>query len=59
MVWTRAKINYAFVFEYDTRHTLDWRQLTEVRFLFSKDDHQLIDLDTLCFLYAARALHVD
>lgn len=33
MIWTRAKINYVFVFEYDTRHALDWRQLTEVRTL--------------------------
>ena len=29
-VWTRAKINYAFVFEFDTRDSLDWRQLAEV-----------------------------
>ncbi|OKL61240.1 hypothetical protein UA08_03857 [Talaromyces atroroseus] len=34
MIWTRAKINYAFVFEYDTRHTLDWRQLTEIPSVF-------------------------
>lgn len=31
MIWTNSKINYAFVFEYDTRHTLEWRQLLEVR----------------------------
>ncbi|KAL4967435.1 SPX domain-containing protein [Aspergillus stella-maris] len=30
LVWNRTKINYVFVFEYDTRHALDWRQLTEV-----------------------------
>lgn len=30
MIWTKSKINYAFVFEYDTRHTLEWRQLLEV-----------------------------
>jgi hypothetical protein len=29
-VWHKAKINYVFVFEYDTRHHLDWRQLSEV-----------------------------
>ncbi|KAJ9629282.1 Xenotropic and polytropic retrovirus receptor 1 [Taxawa tesnikishii (nom. ined.)] len=29
-VWGRAKVNYAFVFEFDTRHHLDWRQLCEV-----------------------------
>lgn len=31
MIWTKSKINYAFVFEYDTRHTLEWRELLEVR----------------------------
>ncbi|KAL4808690.1 SPX domain-containing protein [Aspergillus unguis] len=30
LVWNRTKINYVFIFEYDTRHALDWRQLTEV-----------------------------
>jgi xenotropic and polytropic retrovirus receptor 1 len=29
-VWHQAKINYVFIFEYDTRHVLDWRQLAEV-----------------------------
>jgi hypothetical protein len=29
IVWTKTKINYIFVFEYDTRHALDCRQLTE------------------------------
>lgn len=29
-IWTRAKINYVFIFEFDTRHNLDWRQLSEV-----------------------------
>lgn len=28
-IWTRHKINYQFVFEFDPRHTLDWRQLAE------------------------------
>jgi hypothetical protein len=28
-VWTRHKINYTFVFEFDPRHNLDWRQLSE------------------------------
>lgn len=28
-IWSRQKINYQFVFEYDTRHNLDWRQLSE------------------------------
>lgn len=30
LIWTRAKINYVFIFEFDTRHNLDWRQLSEV-----------------------------
>lgn len=30
-IWMRAKINYVFIFEFDTRHNLDWRQLSEVR----------------------------
>ncbi|KAJ5573713.1 uncharacterized protein N7459_008140 [Penicillium hispanicum] len=34
MIWTRSKINYAFVFEYDTRHTLEWRQLLEIPSFF-------------------------
>jgi xenotropic and polytropic retrovirus receptor 1 len=29
-LWARSKINYVFVFEFDTRHHLDWRQLCEV-----------------------------
>lgn len=28
-IWTRHKINYTFVFEFDPRHNLDWRQLAE------------------------------
>ncbi|KIX09283.1 uncharacterized protein Z518_00362 [Rhinocladiella mackenziei CBS 650.93] len=33
-VWTHAHINYVFVFEYDTRHVLDWRQLAELPCFF-------------------------
>lgn len=33
-VWSRAHINYVFVFEYDTRHVLDWRQLAELPCFF-------------------------
>jgi hypothetical protein len=29
-LWTTAKVNYAFIFEFDSRHTLDWRQLAEL-----------------------------
>jgi hypothetical protein len=25
-----AKINYPFIFEFDSRHNLDWHQLAEV-----------------------------
>ena len=32
--WTASKVNYIFVFEYDTRHVLDWRQLAELPCLF-------------------------
>ncbi|KAI4949518.1 hypothetical protein J4E91_005257 [Alternaria rosae] len=28
--WHEYKINYVFIFEYDTRHHLDWRQLAEL-----------------------------
>ncbi|TVY94096.1 Protein SYG1-like protein [Lachnellula willkommii] len=28
-IWARHKINYAFVFEFDPRHNLDWRELAE------------------------------
>lgn len=30
-LWQRAKINYSFIFEFDLRSHLDWRQLAEVR----------------------------
>lgn len=30
LIWRKSRINYVFVFEYDTRHHLDWRQLFEV-----------------------------
>jgi hypothetical protein len=29
-IWTKNKINYTFVFEFDPRHNLDWRQLAEL-----------------------------
>ena len=29
-VWTNAKINYPFIFEFDVRHNLDWHQLSEL-----------------------------
>ncbi|KAJ5908461.1 hypothetical protein N7495_001143 [Penicillium taxi] len=30
MVWTKSRINFAFVFEYDTRNALEWRQFLEI-----------------------------
>jgi hypothetical protein len=34
-VWHTAKINYTFIFEFDTRHNLDYRQYLEVHFSVS------------------------
>ncbi|KAL0943389.1 SYG1-like protein [Colletotrichum truncatum] len=34
-IWTRNKINYPFIFEFDTRNNLDWRQLAEFPSLFA------------------------
>lgn len=34
-LFSRAKINYVFIFEFDTRHVLDWRQLAELPCLFA------------------------
>jgi hypothetical protein len=28
-IWTRNKINYVFIFEFDPRNHLDWRQMSE------------------------------
>ena len=33
-MWTRNRINYQFIFEYDARHTLDWRELSELPCFF-------------------------
>lgn len=33
-LWQETRVNYAFIFEFDTRHHLDWRQLSEVQFAF-------------------------
>jgi hypothetical protein len=29
-LWNQNKVNYVFIFEFDNRHHLDWRQLAEV-----------------------------
>jgi hypothetical protein len=34
-IWTRAKINYPFIFEFDSRHTLDWKKLCQFPSVFS------------------------
>ena len=34
-LWNRAKVNYIFIFEYDTRHILDWRQTAQLPCLFA------------------------
>ncbi|KIV93148.1 hypothetical protein PV10_04386 [Exophiala mesophila] len=33
-IWSKAHVNYVFVFEYDTRHVLDWRSLAELPCFF-------------------------
>lgn len=35
MVWTKNKINYQFVFEFDSRHKLDWQELLNFPAFFS------------------------
>ena len=34
-IWTRAKVNYPFIFEFDTRTSLDWRKLCQFPSVFS------------------------
>lgn len=45
--WLNSKINYVFVFEFDTRHHLDWRQLFEVR--ISRDMYILFSLTKISY----------
>ena len=33
-VWTHNKVNYPFIFEFDTRNNLDWKQLAEFPSVF-------------------------
>ena len=33
-IWARSKINYIFVFEFDSRHVLDWQELAELPSFF-------------------------
>ena len=57
-VWTDSKVNYQFIFEFDTRHSLDWRQLSEVYHIAShcQRGRMLIMADTLTFGFSARSL---
>lgn len=49
-MWHESKINYVFVFEYDTRHHLDWRQLAEVSTIQTYSQHLETDHKQLpCF----------
>ena len=34
-VWHKTKINYTFIFEFDTKHHLDYRQYLEVSSLLN------------------------
>ncbi|PGH16309.1 hypothetical protein AJ79_01851 [Helicocarpus griseus UAMH5409] len=34
-IWSSSKINYTFIFEFDNRHVLDWRELSELPCFFS------------------------
>jgi len=34
-IWTQAKVNYQFIFEFDTRHSLDWRKLCHFPAVFT------------------------
>lgn len=50
--FTHAKVNYQFVFEFDNRHMLDWRQLSEVSSIYTLQVFTPADLRT-----DARAVH--
>ena len=60
MIWTKSKINYAFVFEYDTRHTLEWRQLLEVSTDLGGTQIRDVNIaaDSILFLLLDGPLHV-
>lgn len=60
MIWTKSKVNYRFIFEYDVRHTLEWRQLLEVRFTYPLVAvlHTEISLGFMFFSFFTRAIDV-
>lgn len=37
-IWQNSKINYTFIFEFDTKHHLDYRQYLEVQLLHVEHD---------------------
>ncbi|MCJ1313018.1 hypothetical protein MMC25_006694 [Agyrium rufum] len=34
-IWNRERINYVFIFEFDSRHNLDWHELAEWRLILA------------------------
>lgn len=52
-VFASARVNYQFIFEFDSRHNLDWRQLSEVSFERMRGDWVRM---MLTFLVDARGL---
>ena len=54
-----AKINYPFIFEFDSRHNLDWHQLAEV-IIISLQYRFMLTPDTAAMFLAVptRTLHV-
>lgn len=59
MVWTKAKINYVFVFEFDTRHALDWRQLAEVSITWILYGQLCANVGSVTLLIFYIAGHID
>ena len=50
-VWHNTKINYTFIFEFDTRHHLDYRQYLEVSSLLKLTDQKvagIISISGMC-----------
>lgn len=57
--FTQAKVNYQFVFEFDSRHMLDWRQLSEVSLIrLFKQSCADTPTDACCLPVSPRTRHV-
>lgn len=54
-VWHETKINYTFIFEFDTKHHLDYRQYLEVSFYMT----WLTEVTNVNDLYWIRTILVD